>query len=580
MLGRRINAVLLPFSRFFSCFLLYSLLYCVALASAAQAATFLSEPFMNASAPGWILGNSAALTSGGADPSGAGYLRLTSNAGNQKGYAIYDTAFSTTQGFMAEFEYGSWGGTGADGFTVFFYDGSISSGAFNIGDFGGSLGYANGCGVNGVTNAYVGIAFDEYGNFTNPGDRCKNGGTGRVANNVSLRGAGNGFGAGKYSYLTHAALSTATQRIDCPTSVAACGNGSARPAASSYFRKVRITMLPAGATYSVKVEVQFGSTAAYSTVINTYTLPTPIYPTLKIGMAASTGGSTNYHEIRNMNLYVLTALDVQLTKTASPTPTAYLQGFIDYTLTVKNNSSTSSASLVSISDALPLATGGTPTLQYVSATPSQGSCSYTLPTVSCSLGTVVPLATATVVIRVRCLRTRGSSFTNTASVSTVDMDSNSGNNSASATVNSIVVGTPSLTAIKQADVSNAMPGDVITYAITLINTGQAIPAGFVWTDRMSNFTQLQLDYDGAGPSTAAYQFLPNTSNLTVNTMLYSDNTVCPPNSADAIFNYTPVSGANGAPAGYDGRVTCFRLKLNGYMAAGSSVVLYVKARVE
>ena len=135
------------------------------------------ESFTNNVAAGWVLGGNAQFTSGSADPVGAGYLRLTGTGCNEFGYAYLDASGPSSNGFLIEFEYGAWGGSGADGLTVFLFNGDNSV-TFNPGAPGGSLGYANDCGVDGLSEAYVGIAFDEFGNFSNPNDRCHSGGPG------------------------------------------------------------------------------------------------------------------------------------------------------------------------------------------------------------------------------------------------------------------------------------------------------------------------------------------------------------------------------------------------------------------
>ena len=273
------------------------------IATKGLAQTTVSEAFTGATAPGWVLGGSALLTSGNADPSGSGWLRLTDTTGDQFGHAYYDTAYSTSNGFVIEFEYASWGDSGADGVTLFLFDGSTVT--FNPGAPGGSLGYANACGVDGLSNAYIGIAFDEYGNFSSPDDKCHNGGPGQQANSVTIRGPGNGDDsiATNYIYLTHNQLPTASQRIDCPSSVGGCSPN--RPTQATYYRNVRVTMLPNGTAYTVLVEMQFSTAGGFETVINTYTLPDPISSSVKLGFAGSTGGAANNHEIRNttVNIY-------------------------------------------------------------------------------------------------------------------------------------------------------------------------------------------------------------------------------------------------------------------------------------
>ena len=390
------------------------------------AALTITQNFMSNSAPGWVLGGSATLTSGGADPAGQGWLRLTPATTNQAGFAYYNTAYSTANGFLIEFEYGSWGGTSADGFVVYLFDGATPT--FNIGNFGGSLGYANGCSPDpGLSRAYIGIAFDEYGNFSNPADRCKNGGPGQRANSVTVRGEGNGIDNGtNYAYLTHNQLSTATQRIDCPSSQC----GTSRPSPLSYYRKVRILMYPSGGTYNVQVEMQFVQGDPYETVISTYTLPTPIYPSLKIGFSAATGGSTNNHEIRNLTIDVFDAIaDKQITGGFNGTLFAGSQ--VPYLVNVTNNGPDPDTGPVTVTSTLPAALG------YAGFSSSGSwSCTNSGQLVTCQHpGPLAPgasLATLTLQLNIAA-GAAGSSLTNTARVSGNVFDHIFGNNSVSST---------------------------------------------------------------------------------------------------------------------------------------------------
>ena len=118
------------------------LLVVVGAANPALAQFPITQTFTTGTASGWVLGGNTRLTSGNPDPAGAGYLHLTSNAGSQTGYAYYDTAFPTSLGMSIDFEYLSWGGSGADDISMFLFDGSTTN--FKIGDFGGGLGYCQG----------------------------------------------------------------------------------------------------------------------------------------------------------------------------------------------------------------------------------------------------------------------------------------------------------------------------------------------------------------------------------------------------------------------------------------------------
>jgi len=84
---------------------------------------------------------------------------------------------------VIEFNYVSWGGTGADGITLFLYDSSTVSPMANAA-YGGGLGYCGGAG------GYLAIGLDEHGNFSNPGDRCTSasGGPGFKPESFVIRG--------------------------------------------------------------------------------------------------------------------------------------------------------------------------------------------------------------------------------------------------------------------------------------------------------------------------------------------------------------------------------------------------------
>ena len=126
--------------------------------------------------PGWTVTGSSKLTkaTGGSDSAVVtpGWLRLTENANNDQGTALYTGgSFSAITGLTISFNYVTWGGAfglpggtqGADGISVFLFDATQNmAGAI----LGGGLGYCKGAG------AYLGIGLDEYGNFSNANDRC------------------------------------------------------------------------------------------------------------------------------------------------------------------------------------------------------------------------------------------------------------------------------------------------------------------------------------------------------------------------------------------------------------------------
>ena len=249
--------------------------------SAALDSPVLQESFKGPTAPGWQLFGNAVLTGNGVtDPVGQGWLRLTSNAGNQAGSAVSDTALQSAYGIQATFQWATYGGSGADGFAFYLLDGATENPT--QGCNGGALGYSGYSGCPGITNGYVGIGFDEYGNFSSSGSGggCTVPCPGLSPNTIALRGSGSletGF-----SYLGNAAC--------------AIGTGSRAGA-----KTARITLIGGLLT----VEVDSGS--GFVILINQYNLnnvsgQAAMPAMVKIGFSGSTGGATNFHEVRNLSV--------------------------------------------------------------------------------------------------------------------------------------------------------------------------------------------------------------------------------------------------------------------------------------
>jgi type IV pilus assembly protein PilY1 len=154
---------------------------------------------------------------------GSGALRLTNAASSQVGAIVSNGTFPSNQGIQVTFTTYTYMGTtgtnpGGDGMGFFLQDASIpltlpyvganitDTTTSSIGPAGGSLGYAcslrKDSNTNGVTGGYLGLGMDEYGNFTNGGPewysdvaatsaQSPRANPGRLANTISLRGAGN-----------------------------------------------------------------------------------------------------------------------------------------------------------------------------------------------------------------------------------------------------------------------------------------------------------------------------------------------------------------------------------------------------
>ncbi|HEX8173792.1 MAG TPA: hypothetical protein VF543_01605 [Pyrinomonadaceae bacterium] len=105
-----------------------------------------------------------------------------------------------------------------------------------------------------------------------------------------------------------------------------------------------------------------------------------------------------------------------------------------------------------------------------------------------------------------------------------------------------------------------MPGTDLTYTIAFSNTGGNTARNLVITDpdpsstlRLSTSTSFKI-----GSVTSSL----GTTGLTL-TVTYSNNN-------GASYTYTPVSGAGGAPAGYDGTVTHIRFQFTGNLSTTST----------
>jgi gliding motility-associated-like protein len=279
------------------------------------------ESFKNSTATGLITGGVTVLTSGNIDAEGSGYLRLNSNAKNQAGFARNTTSFSVADGLSLSFEYFTYGGSGGDGLSFFLYDATANN-TFQIGAPGGSLGYAQNSSAPGLSKAYLGFGFDEFGNFS-AATAGRQGGPGQRSSSLTIRGDGNGTGAGipagsNYEFLTNIQTTNlaAMNAAGAGSGFTIGGNTDGRiggidgiNAAINGYRKVQIEMKPngLGTGFVLNVWILEGTSSGGINhhLINNYSYVGSTLPAnLSYGFAGSTGGSTNFHEIRNLDIRV------------------------------------------------------------------------------------------------------------------------------------------------------------------------------------------------------------------------------------------------------------------------------------
>ncbi|MBI4785156.1 MAG: DUF4347 domain-containing protein [Oscillatoriophycideae cyanobacterium NC_groundwater_1537_Pr4_S-0.65um_50_18] len=278
-----------------------------------SSATGQDQPYLTArttqaASPNGLQGNPPGSTP---DAVGDGTLRLTSAKTDQAAFVVYNAPVQATGGLQIRFDFFSYGGTGADGITFFLIDGAASPRAG--GAFGGSIGYAQRTTpitVAGIEGGYLGLAFDEFGNFSSPTEG-RIGGPGRTPDSVAVRGSA----ANGYNYLT--GTGTLPYSIDNPGAAATRENSK---------RTAQIDLTAAGVlTVQVDGNGDGDFADAGEQVITNFdvaavngALPT----TFKFGFASGTGSQTNIHEIRNLiidpNLEPeTTATSVQVAKGAT-----------------------------------------------------------------------------------------------------------------------------------------------------------------------------------------------------------------------------------------------------------------------
>jgi uncharacterized repeat protein (TIGR01451 family) len=246
--------------------------------------------------------------------------------------------------------------------------------------------------------------------------------------------------------------------------------------------------------------------------------------------------------------------DLQVSKTASSASVLGNEAFF-YTVTVYNSAIIAFTDVI-ISDAIPSITN------YVSHSAEAGttfddSDANSIPDVW-NIPSIPANATYTLTINVtggNVLATTTS--TNTATLtSSTETDDESSNDSAS--VNVDIEPGPYLTMVKDtpSSLSGVKPGENISYTITVTNEGAASTTPVSVTDALSPYTMLRVDT--YGPLTP-FEFTKGTSNLTMGIPKYSDDN-------GLTYLYSPlVSGEGGAPAGYDGNVTNWKIEMIGTM---------------
>lgn len=219
-------------------------------------------------------------------------LRLTQDVGNQSTATTLQRLFPASGNLITiEFNHYAWspdGGTGADGIAVVFSDATITPQA---GSFGGSLGYAQrDNGDEGFAGGWLGVAIDEWGNFSN-NNEGRQGGIGLRRDSVSMRGSGSG-GNG-YRFIT--STGTLNPEVD--------QRGSNSPGPGHRYRFVIDATNPGQVFVSVYRNTGSGFTPLIAPRdVAAETGQAVIPQDLLLSFTGSTGGSRNNHEIDDLQV--------------------------------------------------------------------------------------------------------------------------------------------------------------------------------------------------------------------------------------------------------------------------------------
>jgi len=251
----------------------------------------------------------------------SGALRLTNNQVNQRGYVYIDIPFSSAYGIKTSFEYFSYGGDGADGIAFFLFDADVPN--FAIGGFGGSLGYSKRNSEPGLAGAYLGVGFDEFGNFGNIAEGKSGGfqgaGESYIPDAIVIRGPGNGFSG--YQFIKgRKTMASGPDGLASdqffPISSGGIGTQRVTDLNKPGYRKANISLIPnpSGIGYLITLVMDytvFENIHRTITIFQDIPFPYEAPANLKLGFSASTGGFTNFHEIRNLIVEVANDEDLQ-----------------------------------------------------------------------------------------------------------------------------------------------------------------------------------------------------------------------------------------------------------------------------
>lgn len=234
------------------------------------------------------------LTQRGATPPSLqnGRLQLTTNQKNQSTSVTFKQGFPAANNKLTiEFDHFAYNGNGADGIAMVLSDATVVP---VPGSYGGSLGYAQRTNISpaqpGFAGGWLGIGFDEFGNFSQAAEGRSGGVTGLRPNAIGVRAAA----SANYGWMG----GTSSQGD------ALWASGSA-PARGDRYR-VTIDSVTNSPSVTFRLERKLFNSASYSTLLTSTNLVAggqPAPPTnMLLSFTGSTGDNTNIHAIDNVKV--------------------------------------------------------------------------------------------------------------------------------------------------------------------------------------------------------------------------------------------------------------------------------------
>ncbi|MHB0841235.1 DUF6701 domain-containing protein [Stutzerimonas nitrititolerans] len=224
-----------------------------------------------------------------------GRLRLTDDSTNVATGATVQRTFPAANNLISVtfkyYGYSTRSNRGADGMALIVSDARVTP---QPGAYGGSLGYAQKTGISGFAGGWLGIGFDEFGNYSNDTEG-REGGIGSRSDAIAIRGPGSGTDG--YHYLT--GTGTLSNGIDNSSSTSSAGPG--------HLYRVTIDSRTRGKTL-VTVERDIGGSGRnYSTLVSAYDVlvhdPEASVPdNFWLSFTGSTGSNVNIHELDDLQV--------------------------------------------------------------------------------------------------------------------------------------------------------------------------------------------------------------------------------------------------------------------------------------